>query len=271
MRVQVSDYAGAAGSLATFFIVAWYTSQKLRAAASFGPLPGRSARSNRSGPAITTGPELYCGVPSARTNREIEVKLRVRDIPALVVARLKSLHATDRGRVFEQNTLYDTPNSDLGAQVASCACAPKRPPVHRSLPRAWPARCSHTRSPLRGNSRGTRSVTKPRYKETARTGSPPSSHPNRWHEKLKALGFRPGFRYEKYRTSFRLPGLHMDLDETPVGTFLELEGTPAGDRTSRSCPWILRLATTFKRPIGTSIPPIASARDARPRNMVFDK
>jgi adenylate cyclase class 2 len=45
---------------------------------------------------------------------------------------------------------------------------------------------------------------------------------------LNALGFTNGFRYEKYRTSYRLGGLHIELDETPVGTFLELEGTPSG-------------------------------------------
>jgi adenylate cyclase class 2 len=41
------------------------------------------------------------------------------------------------------------------------------------------------------------------------------------------LGLRRGFRYEKYRTRYelvRFPGLHLDLDETPIGTFLELEG-----------------------------------------------
>lgn len=52
---------------------------------------------------------------------------------------------------------------------------------------------------------------------------------------LRSLGFRPGFRYEKYRTSFRLSGLHVELDETPVGTFLELEGAPrAIDRVARA-------------------------------------
>src|SRR5579862_4447640 len=52
---------------------------------------------------------------------------------------------------------------------------------------------------------------------------------------LKALGFRPGFRYEKYRTSFRLNSLHIDLDETPIGTFLELEGSHAAiNRTART-------------------------------------
>ena len=45
------------------------------------------------------------------------------------------------------------------------------------------------------------------------------------------MGLRPWFRYEKYRTTFRMPdskpwanGLLIELDETPIGTFVELEG-----------------------------------------------
>jgi adenylate cyclase class 2 len=59
--------------------------------------------------------------------------------------------------------------------------------------------------------------------------------PKRWDRILRSIGLRPGFRYEKYRTTFRLPGLYVDLDETPVGVFLELEGTPkAIDRVARA-------------------------------------
>jgi len=42
------------------------------------------------------------------------------------------------------------------------------------------------------------------------------------------------FRYEKYRTTFRLPdsnawanGLLIELDETPIGNLVELEGPAA--------------------------------------------
>lgn len=44
---------------------------------------------------------------------------------------------------------------------------------------------------------------------------------------LEQLGYRPTFRYEKYRTEFRRPGEIagvVTFDETPIGNFLELEG-----------------------------------------------
>ena len=48
---------------------------------------------------------------------------------------------------------------------------------------------------------------------------------------FEGLGMSGWFRYEKYRTTFRLPaskawanGLLIELDETPIGTFVELEG-----------------------------------------------
>jgi adenylate cyclase, class 2 len=51
---------------------------------------------------------------------------------------------------------------------------------------------------------------------------------------FEGLGMKGWFRYEKYRTTFRLPaskawaeGLLIELDETPIGTFVELEGPAA--------------------------------------------
>jgi adenylate cyclase class IV len=53
-------------------------------------------------------------------------------------------------------------------------------------------------------------------------------NPARWHQVFSGLGLRPGFCYEKFRTTLRIPRLDLvlDLDETPAGVFLELEGAP---------------------------------------------
>ena len=50
------------------------------------------------------------------------------------------------------------------------------------------------------------------------------------------LGFEKVFRYQKYRTEFRVRGSSglATLDETPIGVYIELEGSPAWiDRTAR--------------------------------------
>ena len=50
------------------------------------------------------------------------------------------------------------------------------------------------------------------------------------------LGYAPAFRYEKYRTEYARKGEagHVTLDETPIGVFLELEGTATWiDRTAK--------------------------------------
>jgi adenylate cyclase class 2 len=44
---------------------------------------------------------------------------------------------------------------------------------------------------------------------------------------FEELGFRAWFRYEKYREEFALDDVVIAVDETPVGTFVEIEG---GDR-----------------------------------------
>ncbi len=162
-----------------------------------------------------------------RTAREIEVKLRIADLPALVRA-LKHLGAKLHGRVLEQNTLYDTPSADFRSRGRLLRLRIETPAPSRLLPGG--ARCAilTSKAPVPESRR------RSRYKEQLEREVAVES-PGRWPAALRAIGLRPSFRYEKYRTTFRIPGLHLDLDETPVGTFLELEGSPHTiDRAARA-------------------------------------
>jgi adenylate cyclase class 2 len=49
---------------------------------------------------------------------------------------------------------------------------------------------------------------------------------------LEALGFHVWFRYEKYREEFALDDVIVAIDETPVGTFVEIEGSDRGIGTT---------------------------------------
>jgi adenylate cyclase, class 2 len=205
-------------------------------------------------------------VPQPRkTNREVEIKLPVKDLHATVRA-IEALGAVSRGRLFEQNTLYDTPQSDLRAsgrllrvRIETAERKNASRPQFRRVVLTSKAPLPQPRGPRK----------KSRYKE--RSERELIADPSRnWPSDLAALGFRPSFRYEKYRTSFRLRGLklHLDLDETPVGTFLELEGPPAE---------IGRVARALGYPpasyiVGTYWDVYAAdcrRRDRVPKNMVF--
>jgi adenylate cyclase class 2 len=54
----------------------------------------------------------------------------------------------------------------------------------------------------------------------------PVGDPDATSRLLHRLGFKPGYRYQKYRTVFVLDNLALCLDETPLGCFVELEGPP---------------------------------------------
>lgn len=161
---------------------------------------------------------------TGRTILEVEIKLPVSN-RTMILDRLRQLGARSRGRVLERNTLYDTPACDFrslgrllrlrtetGSRRQTGLLTAKAPPTAPSV----------------------RVATKSRYKQRLESEIEVAS-PARAARLLTSIGLRPAFRYEKYRTAFELPGLHIALDETPVGTFLELEGRPSAiDRVARA-------------------------------------
>ena len=46
------------------------------------------------------------------------------------------------------------------------------------------------------------------------------------HAILRALGYQPTFRYEKFRAEWSAGRGHVVVDETPIGNFGEIEGAP---------------------------------------------
>jgi len=166
-------------------------------------------------------------MPARRpTVRETEIKLRVPDLVALI-RKLGRLRARCHGRVLERNVLYDTPDSDLRSRGRLLRVRLETPAPSTLTPGGLPRVVITSKSPARDSGRS-------RYKEKLERELVVRSARG-WPAKLRSLGFRPEFLYEKLRTTFRLPGLHLDLDETPVGVFLEIEGRPeAIDRVARA-------------------------------------
>jgi len=168
----------------------------------------------------------------SQTIREVEIKLRITDLPA-TLRRIRTLGAVPHGRVFEENVLYDTPDSDFRRQGRLLRLrietpAPTGPPspAARSASEYIARAVLTSKAPVPPGSSGL-------YKEKLETETS-VANPDVWRRAVKSLGLREGFRYEKYRTSFRIGDAHLDLDETHVGVFLEIEGSPlAIDRIAR--------------------------------------
>jgi adenylate cyclase, class 2 len=200
---------------------------------------------------------------SAASHKEIEIKLRVNDVAAFR-RKLKKLNArvlprevaSKDGRVHELNTLYDTPQGGFARHGQLLRMRVESP--------GGGAASASAKKSANKSTAGKRSAASTRtiltYKGPAESASatPTAPHANSRHKTreeiearisdsadmdrvLHALGLRGWFRYEKFRTTYQLPAkmawakeLLIELDETPIGTFVELEG-PADsiDRAAR--------------------------------------
>jgi adenylate cyclase class 2 len=178
--------------------------------------------------------------------QEIEIKLKIDDLKALRRA-LKRLGAQlvggGSGRVHEWNVLFDTPDGGLAKHGQLLRIRTETPEAKSKKGKAAPAK------------RVLLTFKRPIVAGTARSGNAQENHRHKVREEFElevangavltkifeGLGMNGWFRYEKYRTTFCLPaafgwakGLLIELDETPIGTFVELEGPPAAiDRAAQ--------------------------------------
>jgi adenylate cyclase, class 2 len=155
--------------------------------------------------------------------QEVEIKLRVDDLAALR-RRLRSIGARarkgSRDRVFEHNVLFDLPGQALRKRGALLRLRWQIAARSGIMPVCW------SKSPDAVLTYKGRARVRDGYK-VADELEISISDPERLAAILQALGFETSFRYEKFRTEFKLrkiPGLAVDLDETPIGDFVELEG-----------------------------------------------
>lgn len=135
---------------------------------------------------------------------EREVKVRFAD-PAAARSRIEKAGGVERrSRFFEDNRIFDNPERRL----SSCGALLR------------------VRSIGGGEGRLT-------YKEKVATESKAKvrrewelvvDHPDVLAEILGRTGFEVVYRYQKYRTSFEVGDCHVELDETPIGCFVEIEG-----------------------------------------------
>jgi adenylate cyclase class 2 len=136
---------------------------------------------------------------------ETEVKIRLSD-PTAAQARLTEAGFTiSVPRRFESNTLYDTP--DLKLRQAQTLLRLRQVGAEAII--TW-----------KGVSIPGEHKIRPELETTV--GSLRTLD-----QILRALGYEPSFRYEKYRTEYQRkdsPQGTVTLDETPIGVFYELEG-----------------------------------------------
>jgi adenylate cyclase class 2 len=137
-------------------------------------------------------------------SQEIEIKFRVDDLRALVrKLRAAGFQVTTR-RTHEMNTLYDLPGGVLRGR--------------RELLRLRKYGTEWTLTHKSGKKIGRHSS-----REELETSVGDGKQMDLI---LRALGYAPSFRYEKFRAEWTDGKGQVVVDETPIGNFCEIEGSP---------------------------------------------
>ncbi|MGA9508889.1 MAG: class IV adenylate cyclase [Candidatus Sulfotelmatobacter sp.] len=138
------------------------------------------------------------------SNQEIEIKFRVADLRALAHQLRKAGFRIVTRRTHEMNTLYDLPGEVLRGRQQLLRL--------RKYGSEW-------------------TITHKSKKKTERHSSREELQTNVEDGKkmdliLRALGYKPSFRYEKFRAEWTDGKGQVVVDETPIGNFCEIEGKP---------------------------------------------
>ena len=174
--------------------------------------------------------------------REVEIKLRIRNErtlrKSLKRCGARPVHAAGK-RLWQYNVLFDTPKRGLARKgqllrirTERLVGAPGGKPMEEHV------LVTFKRPVSRSDGLNSRGRARHRIREEMEVRVADGSSLTKIFESLGLTGW---FRYERYRTTFALPaekkwgrGLLIELDETPIGTFVELEGPPeAIDRAAR--------------------------------------
>ncbi len=166
--------------------------------------------------------------------RETEVKLHIPS-PKSFLRLLKKLGARPVSpRVHEHNIIFDTPDGGLAkhGQLLRIRTETPAPAGKKSTARKSSSRHILTfKSPPEELAIGPAAPSLDRRHKVREEIEMVLTDASTLQKIFEGLGLRGWFRYEKYRTPYRLPArfpwakdLLIDFDETPVGTFVELEG-----------------------------------------------
>jgi adenylate cyclase class 2 len=134
--------------------------------------------------------------------REIEIKFRVADLRALNRKLRAAGFRLVTPRTHELNTLYDLPGETLRQRKQLLRI--------RKYGRTW------TLTHKSGTTRG-RHSSRVELETVVADGK-------KLDLILRALGYTPTFRYEKFRAEWSDGKGHVVVDDTPIGNFCEIEG-----------------------------------------------
>ncbi len=137
-------------------------------------------------------------------SQEIEIKFRVASLRSLAHRLRTAGFRVKTRRTHEMNTLYDLPGEVLR----------KRKQLLRLRQYGSEWTLTHKAKKVTGRHSS---------REELETGV---SDGKKMEAILRALGYAPSFRYEKFRAEWTDGKGQVVVDETPIGNFCEIEGAP---------------------------------------------